>query len=187
MRIEPAAGLPDILVIDTVPHEDERGFLMEIYRRDVFARAGLDLEFVQENLSRSRGNVVRGLHFQHPHGQGKLIRAARGEVFDVGVDVRIGSATYGRWFGTRLSEAGRRTLYLPPGFAHGFAVLSESAELIYKCTDYHHSGSEHVLAWNDPAVGIDWPVDRPVLSDRDLAGGTLAELAAAGRLPIHAS
>lgn len=185
MKIQPAAGLPDVVVIELVPHEDERGSLLEVYRRDCLARAGLDPDFVQENHSRSRRGVLRGLHFQHPHGQGKLVRAIRGEVFDVAVDLRIGSPTFGHWFGTRLSDTNHHMLYVPSGFAHGIAVVSDRAELIYKCTDYYDPASEHVLLWNDPAVGIDWPVAEPVLSQRDLAGATLAELAATDRLPTY--
>lgn len=183
MKISPAPGLPDVLLIDPVVHGDERGFLTEVFRRDVMAFAGVDIEFVQENHSRSARGVLRGLHMQHPHGQGKRIRVVVGEVFDVAVDARVGSPTFGRWFGVRLSASNHRMLYIPPGFGHGFAVLSDVAELTYLCTEYYHPESEIVIAWDDPAVGIEWPVQNPTLSARDRAGLPLVEHERAGRLP----
>jgi dTDP-4-dehydrorhamnose 3,5-epimerase len=183
VRFTPAAELPDVVLIEPRVHRDERGFFLESYQRERFAAAGLDLDFVQDNHSRSTYGILRGLHFQHPRGQGKLIRAIRGEVYDVAVDIRVGSPTFGRWAGFTLSEENHRLLYIPPGFAHGFDVTSAEAYVCYKCTGFYHPEDEGILAWDDMRVGINWPIAQPRLSDKDSNGVTLLELERAGRLP----
>ena len=159
--------LPGVRVIEPDVYSDERGAFLETWNAREYGRHGLDVAFVQDNLSRSRRHVLRGLHFQNPRPQGKLISVVRGEVFDVVVDVRSGADTFGEWEGTVLSAENARQLYVPEGFAHGFVVTSEEALFHYKCTDFYHPETEGVIRWNDPALGIDWPVDEPVLSDRD--------------------
>ena len=149
---------------------DERGFFLESWNRQAFSEAGIPSDFVQDNHSRSRQGILRGLHYQTQHTQGKLVRVVDGEVFDVAVDLRSDSPTCGQWFGCILSAENKTQLWVPPGFAHGFYVLSQSADFIYKCTDYYHPDSEVSLAWNDPAVGIDWPLldgQSPELSAKD--------------------
>lgn len=155
--------------------EDARGAFMEIYHAARYAEEGLGVRFVQDNLSRSRRGVVRGLHFQRQHPQGKLIQVIRGAVYDVAVDLRRGSSTFGQHVGVVLSDANHRQLWVPPGFAHGFCALSE-ADVLYKCTDVYRPGDEGGLLWNDPALGIDWPVAAPILSDRDGEHPPLAAL-----------
>lgn len=177
--------IPGPVVVEPELHEDDRGFFFEFYHSERFERAGLPDRFVQDNHSGSRGGVLRGLHFQEPHAQGKLVRAVRGAVFDVAVDVRVGSPAYGRWTGVRLSPENRKLLWVPTGFAHGFVVLSEWAEVTYKCTEVYRPEAERVLAWDDPAVAVDWPVSTPVLSERDAAGHSLAELRGEGHLPAY--
>ena len=149
---------------------DERGFFIETYRRRDFAAAGVPEEFVQDNHSKSAKGVLRGLHYQRaPRAQGKLVRCVAGAILDVGVDIRKGSPTFGRWAASELTAANAHMLYLPPGFAHGFLVLSETAEIIYKCTAEYSPADEGGFAWNDPDVGVAWPVAAPVLSGRDAA------------------
>jgi dTDP-4-dehydrorhamnose 3,5-epimerase len=177
--------LPGIVLVEPAVHGDHRGFFLESYHQARFAAAGLDLPFVQDNHSRSAQGVLRGLHFQHPRGQGKLVRVVRGEVFDVAVDIRLGSPTFGRWFGARLSEANRRQLYIPPGFAHGFVVTAPEADVLYKCTEFYHPEHDHALCWNDPRVGVRWPVGDPTLSAKDAAAPTLEELERQGVLPRY--
>jgi dTDP-4-dehydrorhamnose 3,5-epimerase len=155
--------------------EDDRGFFMETFHQARFREAGLPCDFVQENHSRSQQGVLRGLHYQIKHPQGKLIRVVRGEVFDVAVDLRRGSPTFGRWFGVRLSEWNRLQLFVPPKFAHGFCVLSEMADVVYSCTDLYFSEHERVIAWNDPAIGIAWPIASPRLSPKDERGLRFSE------------
>jgi len=158
---------------------DSRGFFFESFNARVFSKAtGLQLDFVQDNHSRSARHVLRGMHFQVNRPQGKLVRVVRGEVFDVAVDIRRDSPTFGRWVGERLSETNQRQLWVPPGLAHGFLVLSESADFLYKTTDYYDPASERCLAWNDPGVGIDWPLEgqAPALSGKDQAGLALESL-----------
>ena len=164
----------DVLIIEAKQYGDERGFFMETYRRDVFTEAGLAYDFVQDNHSRSGKGVLRGLHFQKTHPQAKLVRAIRGEVFDVAVDLREGSPTYAKSVCVRLSEANHRQLLIPRGFAHGFLVLSDCAEIVYKCDEYYHPEDEGGLAWNDPALAIPWPELRPVLSEKDRRHPTLS-------------
>ncbi len=170
-----ATGIEGLRVVEPRVFEDERGFFLEVYHAERYA--DLSATFVQDNLSRSKKNVVRGLHFQRRHPQGKLIHVVRGAVYDVAVDLRPGSPTFGEHFGVELSDANRRQLWVPPGFAHGFAVLSDWADVLYKCTDVYHPDDEGGLRWNDPALGIDWPVETPILSERDRRHPMLAELA----------
>jgi len=152
---------------------DHRGFFLESWNRRRFADAGLDFDFVQDNHSRSGRHTLRGLHYQLQNSQGKLVRVVRGAVFDVAVDLRRSSATFGRWVGVELSESNNDMLWVPPGFAHGFLVLSESADFLYKCTSYYAPADEHCILWNDPDVGIEWPLPdgtQPALSAKDAAG-----------------
>ena len=169
--------LPGVLVIEPRVFGDARGYFKETWQRTRYDAAGIAADFVQDNLSRSRQGTLRGLHFQLRRPQGKLVQVFRGEVFDVAVDVRRGSPTFGRWEGIVLSEANHRQLYIPPGFAHGFCVLSESADLFYKCTDYYDPQDERTLLWNDPAVAVEWPLaGAPLLSEKDQRGAPLDKL-----------
>ena len=152
-----AGGIEGLCVIEPSVHGDQRGYFMETYNFNDQKAAGIDLEFVQDNQSSSRKGVLRGLHFQINYPQDKLVRVIRGTVFDVAVDIRKGSATYGKWYGIELSEENKKQFYIPEGFAHGFLVLSDQAEFCYKCTDFYHPGDEGGLAWNDPEIGVDWP------------------------------
>ena len=175
MQVTPTA-LPDVLLIAPRVYGDERGFFFESWNRRAFAAAGIDRDFVQDNHSRSSRGVLRGLHYQIEHPQGKLVRVTEGEVFDVAVDLRRSRPTFGRSVGFVLSAANRRMLWIPPGFAHGFVVLSEFAEFLYKATDYWHPEHERTLLWNDPALGIDWPFDgTPTIAAKDAAGVPLAQ------------
>lgn len=162
--------IPDVLVIEPKVFGDERGFFFESFNQRAFNEAiGLDVSFVQDNHSKSAKNVLRGLHFQlPPHEQGKLVRVVKGEVFDVAVDIRKGSASFGQWAGVTLSAENKKQMWIPPGLAHGFLVLSDFAEFLYKTTDYYSPGFERSIVWNDPSLGIEWPIDgKPVLSDKD--------------------
>ena len=183
MNIIPTS-LPGVLVIEPRAHGDERGFFLESYNREAL-RPHVDIEFVQDNHSRSGNNVLRGLHAQHPRPQAKLVRVTRGEVFDVAVDIRLGSPTFGRWHGQVLSEKNFLQMFIPAGFAHGFCVLGACAELMYKCSDTHQPQCELVLAWDDPDIAIAWPLQAPILSKRDQAGLTLAQLRERGKLPPY--
>ena len=174
MNVAPTA-LPDILLIEPRVFGDARGFFFESYHRRALAEAGLVAEFVQDNHSLSARGVLRGLHYQIEHAQGKLVRVIAGEVFDVAVDVRRSSTNFGRWVGVTLSAANRRMLWIPPGYAHGFLVLSQSAEFLYKTTDYWYPEFERCLLWNDPALDIAWPLTgAPTLAAKDAAGRPLA-------------
>lgn len=174
MRVA-ATELPDVLLIEPQVFGDPRGFFFESYNRRALAAAGLAGEFVQDNHSRSIRGVLRGLHYQIEHAQGKLVRVAAGEVFDVAVDIRKSSPTFGRWTGMALSAQNRRMLWIPPGFAHGFLVVSDAAEFLYKTTDYWYPEFERCLLWNDPALGIAWPLAGvPTLTAKDAAGRPLA-------------
>lgn len=146
-----------LYIIEPTVHGDSRGYFMETWSARDMAQAGLDVQFVQDNQSMSVKGVLRGLHFQKQYPQGKLVRVIRGRVFDVAVDLRSGSATFGQWYGVELTEENKKQFYIPQGFAHGFLVLSDTAEFCYKCTDFYHPGDEGGLAWNDPAIGIQWP------------------------------
>ena len=175
-NVTPTA-IPEVLILEPKVFGDARGFFYESFNARDFARVtGLDVNFVQDNHSKSAQGVLRGLHYQIQHAQGKLVRVVQGEVFDVVVDLRKRSATFGQWVGVHLSADNHRQLWVPPGFAHGFVVLSESAEFLYKTTDYWYPEHERSLLWNDLAVGIDWPVDGlPLLAAKDAAGKLLAQ------------
>ena len=176
MNVVPT-DLPGVLLLEPRVFGDSRGFFQEVFHRTKYAAIGIDVEFVQDNMSRSHRGTVRGLHFQIQHAQGKLVHVPHGEVFDVAVDVRRGSPTFGHWAGVTLSGDNHRQLYIPPGYAHGFCVLSETADVVYKCTDFYHPEHERTLLWNDPTVGIAWPLPgEPILSPKDLAGKNLAGL-----------
>ncbi len=164
--------IPDVLLVEPAVYGDDRGFFYESYNQGAWEKAtGLRTVFVQDNHSRSVKNVLRGLHYQIRHPQGKLVRATVGEVYDVAVDLRRKSPTFGRWVGTTLSAKNKRQLWVPEGFAHGFVVLSDFAEFQYKATDYYHPESERTILWNDPDLAIDWPIDgNPVLAKKDTAG-----------------
>ena len=168
--------LADLVIIDIDYFEDDRGFFIESWNQKDFAAAGLDLQFVQDSHSRSKKGVLRGLHYQNMTvPMGKLVRCTLGAVFDVAVDLRLASPTFGKWFGVELGEENKRLLYVPVGFAHGFATLSDVAEIQYKQTGFYAPPAEGSLRWDDPEVGIDWPLSNPVLSDRDQSGTSLAE------------
>jgi dTDP-4-dehydrorhamnose 3,5-epimerase len=168
--------IPGVLIIEPKVFGDSRGFFTEVYQADRYAKHGLPTHFVQDNLSRSARGVLRGLHIQNPRPQGKLVSVLRGAVIDVGVDVRVGSPTFGRHVKVELNDENRRQFWLPRGFAHGFVVISESADFFYKCDDYYSPKDELVVKWDDPALGIDWGNTRPELSQRDRDGRLLADL-----------
>ncbi|HEV2527373.1 MAG TPA: dTDP-4-dehydrorhamnose 3,5-epimerase [Thermomicrobiales bacterium] len=176
--------LPGVVIIEPRKFGDDRGYFMETWNRDTYREAGLDLTFVQDNLSSSSRGVLRGLHYQLPSGQGKLVSCVQGEVFDVAVDIRRGSPTFGRWVGVSLSAENARRLYIPPEFAHGFQVVSETALFTYKCTDVYNKSAEGSVRWDDPAIGIDWPVADPSLSDKDRVAPLLADVPQ-DRLPLY--
>lgn len=170
--------IPDVKIIKPKVFGDERGFFLETFTLKRYQQM-LDikeLNFVQDNHSRSQKGVLRGLHFQRENSQGKLVRVVRGEVFDVAVDIRKNSPTYGKWVGVNLSEENKNQLWIPPGLAHGFLVLSNIADFEYKCTNYYDPSSEGCLIWNDPKVNINWPISDPILSEKDKLGKTLEEL-----------
>ena len=166
MRFVPAS-LAGVVVIEPDVHRDARGFFLETYHADKYRAGGVPGVFVQDNHSRSAGGTVRGLHLQPRRPQGKLIRVIEGEIFDVAVDVRRGSPDFGKWVGVTLSAGNFRQCYIPPGFAHGFAVVSDVAQVEYKCTELYDPAGELGIAWNDPEIGIAWPIRQPVLSERD--------------------
>ena len=176
-------ALPGVLILEPTVFGDERGFFMETYHAKRYAERGIDIDFVQDNLSQSVRGTLRGLHFQEPHGQGKLVQVIQGSVFDVAVDIRRGSPHFGRWVGVELSEHNKRQFWVPPGFAHGFCVTSESALFFYKCTDFYASECDRAIAWNDPDIDIRWPVEGPLLSARDAAAPRLKD---APVLPVYA-
>lgn len=189
MRITPCA-IPDVLLLEPTVHGDARGFFFESFNQRAFAAAtGLDLRFVQDNHSRSGRHVLRGLHYQVRQPQGKLMRVVAGEVFDVVVDIRPGSPTFGQWAGERLSESNRKQLWVPPGLAHGFLVLSEHADFLYKTTDYYAPEHERCIAWDDPLLAIDWPLHgaTPVLAERDRQGQAFATLVNTAAAPPASS
>jgi len=175
MKAIPTA-IPDVMIIESRAFGDERGFFMETWQAERFAAAGLPMSFVQDNHSRSRRGILRGLHYQLSRPQGKLVRCATGAVFDVAVDLRRSSPTFGQWVGEVLSDDNKLQMWIPAGFAHGFLVLSETADFLYKCTDYYDPASERTLAWDDPAVGIRWPIPEDMeilLSTKDRTGQAL--------------
>jgi len=170
--------IPDVLIIEPKVFTDDRGFFMETYQKRMFSEAGLPTEFVQDNHSGSRQGILRGLHYQLKHSQGKLVRVVVGEVFDVAVDLRKSSPTFGQWTGATLSAENRRGLWVPPGFGHGYYVLSEWAEFVYKVTDFYAPDWERTILWNDPQIGIQWPLvngQMPVISAKDAAGKALSQ------------
>ncbi len=164
-----------VTVLEPQLHGDSRGFFLETYREDALEEYGISERFVQDNHSRSTQGVLRGLHYQLTQPQGKLVRVARGAVFDVAADVRSGSPTFGQWYGAILDEESMRMMYIPPGFAHGFVVLSDIADFIYKCSDYYHPQSEQGILWNDPAIGIKWPITDVHLSENDIRNPLLQD------------
>ncbi len=176
MIVTPSA-LPDVLILEPKLFGDARGFFFESYNQRAFHDAtGLDVDFVQDNHSRSAQGVLRGLHYQIEHAQGKLVRVVAGAVFDVAVDIRKSSPTFGRWMGVELSAANKKMVWIPPGFAHGFLVLSDDAEFLYKTTDYYAPSHERTIAWNDPEIGVAWPLaGAPLLSAKDQAGVRLKD------------
>jgi dTDP-4-dehydrorhamnose 3,5-epimerase len=171
-------ALPGVLIIEPRVFGDSRGFFMETWNAGAFAAAELDLTFVQDNHSRSQKGVLRGLHFQNPRPQGKLVRVTNGAVFDVAVDLRASSPTFGQWVGVELSAENKRMFWVPEGFAHGFLTLEDDTDFLYKCTAPYAPANEFTLAWNDPAVGIEWPVRGidPIISDKDARGLALADV-----------
>lgn len=183
MKVGPLTGFPELLLVEPRVFRDDRGAFRELYREERYRAAGVGGPFVQDNLSISRRHVLRGLHMQHPRGQGKLVTVLEGEVFDVAVDLRRGSPTFGRWAGVALDAEGAHQLWIPTGFAHGFLVLSDRALFSYKCTEPYSPTDELTIRWDDPRIGIEWPVESPILSDRDAAASTLA-LIAPERLPV---
>ena len=181
MKVTPL-DLPEVLLLEPQRFGDARGYFLETWRQDRYQAAGIALPFVQDNLSRSAHGILRGLHLQHPNDQGKLVYVVDGEVFDVAVDVRVGSPNFGKWTGAVLSAAAHRQLWIPPGFAHGFCVTSETALFAYKCTAPYSVADEVGVLWNDPAIGIAWPVATPKLSAKDGVLPRLADIDPA-RLP----
>lgn len=170
--------IPEVVIIEPQVFEDSRGFFMETYQAQEFVQAGIGLNFVQDNHSRSSQYTLRGLHYQIRHAQGKLIRVVAGEIFDAAVDIRCSSSTFGKSIGTLLSAQNKRQLWIPPGFAHGFYVVSEWAEVLYKTTDYYDPEAERVIIWNDPMLEVAWPIapgGLPTLSPKDMAGKLFAE------------
>jgi dTDP-4-dehydrorhamnose 3,5-epimerase len=178
-------ALPGVLLIEPDVFGDDRGFFLESYQQSRYRELGIEETFVQDNCSRSERGVLRGLHYQIEHPQGKLVFVTRGEVFDVVVDIRHGSLTFGQWFGVILSDRNHHQLYVPPGFAHGFCVLSEIADFSYKCTDYYASQDEGTIIWNDPDIGIKWPMDGIKLSPKDSKAPLLASIPPHRLQPSH--
>lgn len=168
--------IPGLVIIEPKVFGDARGYFMESWNQQRYRDAGLDWNFVQDNISFSRRGILRGLHFQNPKGQGKLVYALQGEVFDVAVDLRKSSPTFGRWHGLALSAENKRQFFVPAGFAHGFAVLSEVALFVYKCTELYTPQNEMSLLWNDPEVGVKWPLEAPQLSEKDARGVRLRDI-----------
>ena len=163
------------LIVEPKVFGDHRGYFLETYSKARYQEAGIPFDFIQDNLSFSRRGVLRGLHFQNPNAQGKLVSCPLGEVFDVAVDIRVGSPTFGKWAGVILSAENKRQFWVPPGLAHGFVVLSETALFSYKCTEYYSPQTEHAVLWNDPAIGIKWPIEDVQLSGKDLQGKKLKD------------
>jgi dTDP-4-dehydrorhamnose 3,5-epimerase len=168
--------IPGVILVEPRVHRDERGFFIETYHESRYRDGGICARFVQDNHSSSVRNTLRGLHGQNPHPQGKLVRVIAGEAFDVTVDVRRGSPAYGKHFATRLSAANFRQLYVPPGVLHGFLVTSEVVQFAYKCTDFYHPEAEFSVAWNDPEIGIEWPIASPILSEKDRCAPQLKDV-----------
>jgi dTDP-4-dehydrorhamnose 3,5-epimerase len=159
--------LEGVLIVDPMVFSDDRGFFMETYHKTKYRELGIPVEFVQDNLSFSRNGILRGLHYQYPHGQAKLVQVLEGHAYDVTVDVRRGSKNFGQWVGVHLSDENKRQVYIPEGFAHGFCVLSETVLFSYKCSDLYTPECERGVLWSDPDLGIEWPVKEPILSQKD--------------------
>ena len=171
------SGIKGVFIIEPDVYEDDRGFFMETFHNERYRKLlGINLDFVQDNISRSSKNVLRGMHFQKNYPQGKIVSASRGEILDVVVDLRKDSPTYGTWESFRLSEKNKLQVWIPPGFAHGFLVMSDSADIDYKCTEYYHPEDELCLMWNDPEVAIDWTINDPILTEKDKKGLFLKDL-----------
>jgi len=171
-----ATTIPDVLIFEPKVFGDHRGYFMETWRESQFGETGIAAEFVQDNQSKSSQGILRGLHYQLKQPQGKLIRAISGEIFDVAVDLRRSSPSFGKWVGVTLSADNKKQLWVPPGFAHGFYVVSQTAEVVYKCTEYYAQNDEYSLLWNDPDIGIDWPlVGPPTLSEKDQQASRLQQ------------
>jgi dTDP-4-dehydrorhamnose 3,5-epimerase len=179
-----STALEGVRLIQPTVFGDPRGLFVETWSRDRYAQHGMDVPFVQDNISRSHRGTLRGMHLQHPHGQGKLLHVVVGEIFDVVIDVRVGSPTFGRWEGYLLSAENHQQLYVPTGLAHGFCVTSDHAVVAYKCTDLYHPEAELGVVWNDPEIGVEWPIVNPVLSDKDRRHPRLCEIARE-RLPRY--
>lgn len=171
-----ATSIPEVIVIEPKLFGDSRGFFLETYQKDRYAANGVMYDFVQDNVSRSASRVLRGLHFQNPKVQGKLVSVLRGRILDVAVDVRVGSPTFGNHVKVQLDDDVRQQLWVPPGFAHGFLVLSDTADVYYKCSDFYSAADEIVLRWNDPELNIEWGCESPIVSERDSKGRTLSQL-----------
>ncbi|MHC4326268.1 MAG: dTDP-4-dehydrorhamnose 3,5-epimerase [Planctomycetota bacterium] len=169
-------NIPGVLVLEPKVFTDERGYFLETFNSKRYEQVGIPGSFVQDNISFSKKGILRGLHFQFPQSQGKLIQVLSGEVLDVVVDIRAGSPTYSQWVGEVLSESNHRQMYVPPGFAHGYCVTSEAALFSYKCTDFYNPATEHGIIWNDPDIGIEWPITQPVLSPKDAVYAGLKDL-----------
>ncbi len=177
-------SLPEVLIIEPQVFHDDRGFFLETFHHDKYAEVGIDRAFVQDNHSHSQRGPLRGLHYQLPHTQGKLVYVVTGEIFDVVVDIRKGSPMFGQWVGVTLSAENKHQIYVPEGFAHGFCVLSETVDVMYKCTDIYSPRDEGGILWSDSEIGIDWPVNDPILSEKDSLYPTLSEVPA-DRLPVY--
>jgi len=178
--------LKGVLVLEPDVFSDDRGFFLETWNSGRYGNAGIRGPFVQDNISFSKGGVLRGLHFQYPQSQGKLIQVLSGEVVDIAVDIRKGSPTFGQWVSEELSDANHRQMYIPPGFAHGFCVVSDTAVFSYKCTDYYNPATENGIIWNDPDLNIDWPIKEPILSPKDKEYSRLKDIPA-DKLPDFGS
>ena len=171
------SGIKGVYTIEPDVYKDDRGFFMETFHIERYRKLlGINFDFVQDNISRSSKNVLRGMHFQRNYPQGKIVKASRGEILDVIVDLRKDSPTYGTWESFKLAEQNKLQVWIPPGLAHGFLVMSDSADFEYKCTEYYHPEDEHCLMWNDPEVAIDWPINDPILSENDKRGLSLKDL-----------
>ena len=168
-------NIPGVLILEPKVFTDDRGYFLETWNSMRYEQAGIPGPFVQDNISFSTKGILRGLHFQYPQSQGKLIQVLLGEVMDIVVDIRVGSPTYGQWISEVLSESNHRQMYIPPGFAHGYCVTSEAAIFSYKCTDFYNPATEHGIIWNDPDIGIEWPVAEPILSKKDAVYPRLEE------------
>ena len=183
MKVTPTS-LPDVRIIEPKAFEDRRGFFMETYHQRRYEQSNIDCIFVQDNLSHSVRGILRGLHYQLQYPQAKLVQVIRGAIFDVAVDIRQGSPTFGKWIGAHISDKNRHQIFVPEGFAHGFCVLSETADVLYKCTDFYAPDDEGGILWSDPGIGIDWPINDPLLSDKDSHYPCLKDVALE-RLPVY--